>query len=188
MALNTIHCRPDDSDRALLHAIETGLPLVPRPYAAVGEALGMSEGEVIDRLGRLLQQGIIKRLGVVVRHRKLGYRANGMVVWNLPDQQVDELGHCIGSFPFVTLCYQRPRRLPDWPYNLFTMIHGQDHGEVRSRVQQIVSRCGLDEVVHEVLFSGRCFKQRGARYAPAARAPLPTAGQAVTMEARQWLR
>ena len=162
-----------DADLTLLHAIEGGLPLVPRPYAAVGERIGMSEGEVIDRLGRLLQQGVIKRLGVVVRHRKLGYRANGMVVWDLPDARIDELGHCIGSFDFVTLCYQRPRRLPDWRYNLFSMIHGQDPQQVRSRVEQVIERCALSGVQYEVLFSGQCFKQRGARYAPAARLPLP---------------
>jgi len=176
MALITtpFNAPPGDSDLRLLHAVESGLPLVSRPYAAVGERIGMTEGEVIDRLGRMLQQGLIKRLGVVVRHRKLGYRANGMVVWDMADERVEELGQCLGSFDFVTLCYQRPRRLPDWRYNLFTMIHGHDQQQVLSRVEQVIEGCGLQDIHHEVLFSGRCFKQRGARYSPAARSPLQT--------------
>lgn len=154
----------DPLQRALLQAIEGGLPLDPRPYATLGVQLGIDEQEVIDRLRRLLDQGIIKRLGVVVRHRRLGYRANAMVVWDVPDAQVRETGRCLGGFPFVTLCYRRPRRLPEWPYNLFTMIHGRDREEVEARVRRLVAACGLEDVSHELLFSRRSFKQRGARY------------------------
>ena len=161
----------DPLQRALLQAIEGGLPLDPRPYATLGVQLGIDEQEVIDRLRRLLDQGIIKRLGVVVRHRRLGYRANAMVVWDVPDAQVRETGRCLGGFPFVTLCYRRPRRLPEWPYNLFTMIHGRDREEVLERVAELVGRCGLQAVPREVLFSRRSFKQRGARYASLPTAP-----------------
>ncbi|WJW75435.1 AsnC family transcriptional regulator [Thiohalobacter sp. IOR34] len=151
-------------DRRLIEAIQRGLPLVARPYAAVGERLGMSEGEVLARLARLLEDGVIKRLGVVVRHRELGYRANAMVVWDVPDATVDRLGQCLGQFEFVTLCYRRPRRLPDWPYNLFCMIHGKDRAAVLDKVDFLVERCGLQGIAREVLFSGRRFKQRGAIY------------------------
>lgn len=156
--------QPDDTDRQLIAAIQGGLPLVSRPYAAVGRQVGLGEEEVIARLRRLLEGGVIKRLGVVVRHHELGYRANAMVVWDVPDHRVDELGRCLGRFDFVTLCYQRPRRRPQWPYNLFCMIHGRDRGAVLEKVEYLVETCDLQGVDHEVLFSRRRFKQRGAIY------------------------
>ena len=155
-----------DRRSELIAAIQSGLPLVPRPYAALGERIGLSEEEVIEAIARLQEEGVIKRLGVVVRHRALGYRANAMVVWDVPDRQVDELGACMGRFPFVTLCYRRPRHLPDWPYNLFTMIHGRSRAEVLAHVDELVSACGLESIPHRPLFSRRCFKQKGARYLP----------------------
>lgn len=165
MDLKVSHLQAEDPrDTALIAAIQEGLPLDPRPWAVIGERLGMSEAEVMARVRRMQERDLIKRLGVVVRHRHLGYRANAMVVWDLPDERVAQLGQCFSRYDFVTLCYRRPRRLPDWPYNLFTMIHGRDREEVLDRVDQLVSACGLDGVPHEVLFSRRGFKQCGARY------------------------
>lgn len=155
---------PQPSETALIGAIQQGLPLVSRPFAEIGAGIGLSESEVIAGLAELLEQGVIKRMGVVVRHHELGYRANAMVVWDIPDDQVSELGRCIGKFDFVTLCYRRPRRLPAWRYNLFSMIHGQDRDEVLRLVAQLKEQCGLREITHEVLFSRRRFKQCGARY------------------------
>lgn len=154
----------DPVDLALLEAIEDGLPLVAEPYAELGRRLGLSEGEVLARLWLLQTHGVIKRFGVVVRHHELGYRANAMVVWDIPDAEVAELGRRLSGFACVTLCYRRPRRLPGWPYNLFTMIHGRDRGEVLERVAELVGVCGLEDIEHQVLFSRRRFKQRGARY------------------------
>ena len=151
----------------LVAAMQGGLPLVSRPYAAIGERAGMTEGEVIDQLARWQEDGTIRRFGVIVRHHELGYRANAMVVWNIPDEKVKAVGQLFGSQSFVTLCYQRPRRQPDWPYNLFCMIHGQDRELVLSHVRQLAkmlaSECGLGDIAHDVLFSSRRFKQRGAR-------------------------
>lgn len=154
----------DPRQQALITAIQAGLPLVSNPYAAIGAQVGLSEREVICRLQMLLDQGVIKRLGVVVRHRELGYDANAMVVWDIPDQRVQQLGACLGRFSFVTLCYRRPRRLPAWPYNLFTMIHGRDRGEVLARMEELVDRCVLHDIPHQALFSRQRFKQRGAHY------------------------
>ena len=154
----------DDRDVDLIAEIQTGLPLTPCPYAEMGQRIGLSEAEVIDRLKRLQQAGAIKRFGVVVRHHEIGYRANAMTVWNIPDEKVSELGECMGGFEFVTLCYRRPRRLPDWPYNLFTMVHGQDRDEVLSNISHMAECCGLASIQYEVLFSKRRFKQRGAIY------------------------
>ena len=121
--------------------------------------------------------GIVRRLGIVVRHRELGYRANGMVVWNVPDSAIEAIGSRLANCPWVTLCYERPRRLPAWPYNLFTMIHGKDRETVLSQVETLATEAGVADVQREVLFSLRRFKQRGARYAMPinpARRPLVT--------------
>ncbi len=154
----------DDRDRALLLALQDGLPLMPQPYAALGAPLGMDEAEVIARLGALLERGVLRRFGLIVRHRALGYRANGMVVWDVPDARVDEVGRSLAALPYVTLCYRRPRRPPDWPYNLFCMIHGKERETVLRQVETAARACGLEGVPRDVLFSRRCFKQRGARY------------------------
>lgn len=155
---------PDERDRTLIAAVQSGLPLVSRPYALVGEITGMSEAEVIARLKNLLEQCTIKRLGVVVRHHELGYRANAMVVWDLPDGLVDAVGERMRGFGFVTLCYRRPRRPPEWPYNLFCMIHGRDRGAVLSHLSKLTEDLDLKAFKTEVLFSLRRFKQCGALY------------------------
>ena len=152
------------ADRQLIAAIQDGLPLHPQPYAEIGRQIGMPETQVIARLQALQESGVIKRLGVIVRHHELGYRANAMVVWDVPDEEVASLGRCLGGFDFVTLCYRRPRRLPDWPYNLFCMLHGRDRQAVLDNVTFLVERCGLQHLSYKVLFSRRRYKQRGARY------------------------
>lgn len=151
-------------DRALIRLVEQGLPISSRPYAVIAGQLNSSEQEVVSRLQRLIDNGAIKRYGVVVRHRELGYRANGMVVWDVPDERVDELGQCIGRYACVTLSYRRPRQLPQWRYNLFTMVHGCDREEVCQRVAEIIESCALQDIEHDILFSSRRFKQRGASY------------------------
>ena len=159
---------PSEQESRLIAAIQSGLPLVERPFAAVGASLGQSETEVIEGVQNLIRLGVIKRMGVVVRHHELGYRANAMVVWDIPDEDVSQVGTCLGKLEFITLCYRRPRRLPTWQYNLFCMIHGHDREEVLARVEEIRQGCGLQHITSEVLFSTRRFKQCGARYARAA--------------------
>jgi DNA-binding Lrp family transcriptional regulator len=153
-----------DTAEDLIEVIQEGLPLVSRPYRDIGARLGLSESEVIDRLRGMIEAGIIKRLGVVVRHHELGYRANAMVVWDVPDARVDTVGRQLGDVDCVTLCYQRPRRLPDWPYNLFCMVHGRDRDNVRACIARMVGMLGIEDIPHTTLFSGRRFRQRGARY------------------------
>jgi len=158
----------DSTDLALVRVVQEGLPLSSRPYAAVAERVGVSEAEVLARLRRLSETGDIRRLGVVVRHRELGYRANAMVVWDVPDRQVAEVGQLLGRQPRVNLCYRRPRRLPEWRYNLFCMIHGHSREEVQAHLAELIRRCGLEGLPHQVLFSRRRFKQCGARYGEVA--------------------
>ncbi|MGZ8190379.1 MAG: siroheme decarboxylase subunit beta [Methylococcaceae bacterium] len=153
----------DARDLELLEQVSVGLPICPRPYAKIGVAIDMPEAEVIERLTLLKQKGLIKRLGVIVKHQPLGYRANAMIVWNLPDSLIKSIGQHISQFAFVTLCYQRPKHA-EWPYNLYCMIHGKDRATVLAQLEQLNEACGLAGFDQEILFSRRCFKQRGAIY------------------------
>ncbi len=155
----------DETDARLLAAIADGLPLSSRPYAAVGEQLNLSESQVLSRLRRLISDNVIVRFGVIVRHRELGYKANAMVAWNVPDDRVAVLGRRIASRTFVTLCYERRRRPPDWPYNLYCMIHGAEERTVLEQIDALSRDEGISGLDRETLFSRRRFKQQGARYA-----------------------
>ncbi|CAG0944808.1 MAG: hypothetical protein EFKGCFLK_01290 [Rhodocyclaceae bacterium] len=154
------------AEQQLMGALQHGLALVPRPFARLGEQAGLDEQEVIAMLKRWRGEGLIKRFGVVVRHHELGYTANAMVVWDLPDEEVERVGRLLAAEPEVTLCYRRRRHAPQWPYNLFCMIHGRARGEVEAAAARLRERLGLAQVPYAVLFSRRRFKQRGAHYIP----------------------
>lgn len=151
-------------DRRLLAEVAHGMPLVAAPYEEIASRLGLTEDDVIRRLARLKEDGVIKRLGLVVRHRMLGYDANAMVVWDVPDERIDVLGEKLAGYDFVTLCYQRPRRLPQWPFNLFCMVHGKDRESVRKQIAMLNNDTGIGSCPNAILFSKQCFKQCGARF------------------------
>jgi len=152
---------PDAAEKALIAALQPGLELVSRPFARLGERAGMSEDEVLARIAGWLDEGLIKRFGIVVRHHELGYRANAMVVFDLPDAEVDRIGLQLAAEPGVTLCYRRTRRLPDWPYNLYCMVHGRSREHAQPVIDRLAAMAGAAATV---LFSTRRFKQCGARY------------------------
>ena len=152
-----------EEERQVLLAIQDGLPLVPEPYREVGDRLGMSEERVMELVRSMLAEGKIKRLGAVPNHYALGIRANGMAVWDVPDGRVSEIGPRLGQMPEVTHCYRRPRHPPDWPYNLFAMVHGYTREEVLATVERIARELGLEQYPHEVVFSTRLLKKRGTR-------------------------
>ena len=154
-----------EEERRLVSVLQEGLPLFMRPFALIAERIGASENEVMSRIGSWLENGAIKRFGVVVRHRELGYTANAMLVHDIPDDRVGDIGRALAEEPAVTLCYRRPRVLPEWPYNLFCMIHGRERAEVESIIADLRHRHGLADCAHDVLFSLTRFKQNGARYA-----------------------
>ncbi len=153
----------DDMDRRLIRLTQAGLPRVPRPYGALAVSLGIAEAEVIARLRRLLETGVIRRIAAVPNHYRLGYRANGMSVWDVPDGYVRAAGREVGALGFVSHCYHRPRRPPLWPYNLFAMVHGHSRIEVHEQVSRIAVLLGERQRGFEVLFSTRILKKSGLR-------------------------
>lgn len=154
----------DRTDAALLAALEDGLPLVARPYAALGAPLGVGEREVIARLEALVAGGVIRRFGLVVRHHELGFKANAMAVFAVPTAEIAAAGRILAELAFVRLCYRRRPQPPTWPYNLFCMIHGRDRATVTAQAREAAAAAGLEAVPQDLLFSRRRFKQRGARY------------------------
>ena len=152
----------------LLVEIQDGFPLSATPYRDVAAALDArgrdaNIDDVIDAVERLLENGCIKRIGCIVNHVVTGFDANCMVVWDVPDAELDARGEAVGELPYVTLCYHRPRRPEqDWPYNLFTMIHGREGDAVDSKIDELAAE--YLPVDHERLYSTETLKQTGARY------------------------
>ena len=154
---------PDETDRRIIVATQAGLPLCPEPYRKVAEDLGLDAGEVMARLRRMLDAGIIRRIGAVPNHYALGYRHNGMSVWDVPDDAVRALGERVGALDFVSHCYHRPRHPPLWPYNLFAMVHGRSREEVEEKVGAIAALLGAANRAHDILYSTRVLKKTGLR-------------------------
>lgn len=155
--------RLDQTDRDIVAALQGGLPLVAAPYAQVAAELGMDEAALIGRLKAMKSRGIIRRIAAAPNHYRLGMVANGMTVWDVDDAQVAELGALVGALPFVTHCYERPRALPDWPYNLFAMVHGSNRDEVEEKRARIADLLGGACRAHDILYSTRILKKTGLR-------------------------
>lgn len=153
----------DATDLALVAATQAGLPLVPQPYHAIAEQLGLAPDEVMQRLNAMLASGAIRRIGVVPNHYALGYRHNGMTVWDVADERVDALGEQVGALPFVSHCYRRPRRRPLWPYNLFAMVHAKSREQAEAYAGQIAAVLGDAIRQSDILYSSRMLKKTGLR-------------------------
>jgi DNA-binding Lrp family transcriptional regulator len=149
-------------DREVLQALTRGLQIVPRPFAVLGRELGRSEAEILERIRALAAAGIASRIGVIVRHRALGWRSNAMVVWHVPEEDVDRVGIALAAIKGVTLCYRRRIDHRHWPFNLYCMIHARSRDEALTTLGRVAAEVGLAEVPHRVLFSVHCFKQTGA--------------------------
>lgn len=150
------------ADWPLAALVEQGLPLVRRPYDLWALQLGCDGDRVIDTLVRWQRTGTLKRFGVIVRHHELGFDANAMTVFDVPDGEVDAMGAALAADSAVTLAYRR-QRAGNWPYNLYCMVHGRHREAVRAALAAVIERAGLHACPRETLFSQRRFKQEGAR-------------------------
>ena len=155
----------DDIDRRIIAATQAGLPLVPRPYHAVADELGLTPDEVMRRLTAMLDAGVIRRIGAVPNHYALGLTANGMSVWDVDDAEAERLGRTVGALDFVSHCYLRPRRPPVWPYNLFAMVHGSSRDQVEDKAAAIAELLGPACRARDILYSTRILKKTGLRIA-----------------------
>ena len=153
----------DATDRRIIAATSGGLPLTPAPYAEVAGWLDLTEAEVLDRIGAMQASGVIRRVALAPNHYALGMTANGMSVWDVDDAMVDALGPQVGALDFVSHCYRRPRALPDWPYNLFAMLHGTTRDEVEEKRGKVAALLGPACRGHDILYSTRILKKTGMR-------------------------
>lgn len=153
----------DATDREIIRALQGGLPLVSAPYGVVAQTLGISEARLVQRLTAMKETGIIRRIAAAPNHYRLGMTENGMTVWDVQDDRITKLGAQIGALPFVTHCYERPRALPDWPYNLFAMVHGSDKAEVAAKRDKIKTILGDASRANDMLVSTRILKKTGLR-------------------------
>jgi siroheme decarboxylase len=150
-------------EERIVRATQAGLPLVAEPYAALAARIGLSEDELLAGLAAMLADGRIRRIGAVPNHYALGYAANAMSVWDVADAEADRLGAAVGALPYVSHCYRRPRHLPEWPYNLFAMVHGRNRGDTERHIEAI--RQALGEALNgfDTLYSLRILKKTGLR-------------------------
>lgn len=176
-ALTEIQPLTEIGKSQLRKLIEAGLPKLLQPYAKIAQAINATEQQVLAQIANWQQTGLIRRFGLVVKHRKLGFNANAMVVWNISSEQVDAVAAKLSKRPEVSLCYRRPRRLPDWPYNLFCMIHGTDKAFVLQQISDITDQLGLGHIEKDILFSFKAYKQKGASYLKGKQ--LPTKNEVV---------
>lgn len=153
----------DAFDRALIAAVQSGLPLVARPYEAVGAMLGVDGERVCTRLAAMLDEGLVRRIGAVPNHYRLGFTANGMSVWDVADDQVDALARQVAQLTGVSHCYRRTRHLPEWPYNLFAMLHGRSRDEVQRQADVVAALLGPACRAHDILYSTEILKKTGLR-------------------------
>ncbi len=153
----------DAIDRRIIEATQAGLPLVPRPYAQVAGQLGLDEDDLCRRLRALQASGVIRRIAAAPNHYRLGMTANGMSVWDVEDERIPELGPRVGNLAFVSHCYERPRALPHWPYNLFAMLHGSSRDQVEALRVQVADLLGAACRGHDILYSTRILKKTGLR-------------------------
>ena len=153
----------DNIDRIIIQATQAGLPVTQKPYQAIAAQTGLDQNIVMQRMKMMLDRGVIRRIGAIPNHYRLGYRANGMSVWDVQDDRINELGKKIGALEYVSHCYHRPRYLPEWPYNLFAMVHGRDRESTEHHVNQIAGILGDAARCYDILYSTRILKKAGLR-------------------------
>ncbi|MCX4024849.1 Lrp/AsnC family transcriptional regulator [Endozoicomonas sp. SM1973] len=153
-------------ERKLVVLTQSGLPVIPKPFEWLAEQLQVSLAETLVIIQQLQQRGVIRRIAAVPNHYRLGYRYNGMTVWDVTDSQANLLGKRIAQLPFVSHCYLRPRHLPEWPFNLFAMIHARKQATMENYRSQIRDVLGKAYQSDDVLVSSKILKKTGLRLLP----------------------
>lgn len=147
----------DAIDRAIVMQVQDGIPLVDHPFADAAREIGIPELELLARIERLRNEGIIRRFGARINNRRCGFMANAMIAWKVPEERVDEIGKLFAGNPSVTHCYERKIIPGRWEHNVFTMIHCQSESEVTHLVEQLAVMAGVPD--YQVLVSGEEFKR-----------------------------
>ncbi|MCK8816101.1 AsnC family transcriptional regulator [Natroniella sulfidigena] len=148
-------------DQEIIKAVQEDLPLVERPYQKIADELGITEEKLLARLKSLNEEGKLRRMGLILYHRQAGYQFNGMGAWIVPAERRDEVGELMASYEEISHVYERPT-YPDWPYNLFSMIHGHSQADVEEVARQISEKTGITD--YTILYSTEELKKISMKY------------------------
>ncbi len=151
----------DELDHKIINALSGDISGTKQPYKKIADQIGMSEREVLERIRDYEKNGLLRRMGAMIAHRVAGVDANGMIVWNVAESRIEEVGSTLAAAPEVTHCYAR-RRHPEWPYNLYSMVHGFTRDDCRRVAERLSKEVGIEQ--YEVVFSTREFKKTSPRY------------------------
>jgi DNA-binding Lrp family transcriptional regulator len=164
-----------DLDKVVIRQLQEDLPIESRPFQALAERIGLDEEQLFGIAKSLQERGFMRRIAAILYHRRAGFRANGMGVWAVSEDDVVRIGEQMGTFQNVSHCYRRPT-YPDWPYNVFTMVHGQSTEQCEEVLRAISRTTGVTEYISlystreykkvRLLFYTDAFAQWEAKYMP----------------------
>ena len=150
-----------EEEKDYIRELQKDLEIVERPFLKSAQKLGITEEQLLDKVKHYEEIGVMRRFAAILRHREVGFTANGMIVWKVPDEKIEEVGAKLGAFPQVSHCYQRPV-YPDWPYSVFSMVHCKSIAEAEDMAKQIQKQVEVDD--YKILFSSREFKKTRVEY------------------------
>ncbi len=159
--IRDVKFNPTEEDKEFIRELQKDLEIVDKPFSKVAQNLGMTEEQIFDKLRSYEEIGVMRRFAAILRHRDVGFVANGMIVWKVPEERITDVGRKLGAFPQVSHCYQRPV-YPDWPYNVFSMIHCKSEDEAQEMAKTIQKQINVDD--YKILFSAREFKKTRVEY------------------------
>ncbi|MFW5976620.1 MAG: Lrp/AsnC family transcriptional regulator [Bacillota bacterium] len=151
----------EKKDKILIKEIEENIPLSPDPYRKIADKLGWNRDEVLKKLNYLKNKGILKRIGGILKHRKAGYQGNGMLVCQVKEDKIKKIGKKLSGYPEISHCYER-ESYPEWPYNIYAMVHGKNREEVENIVAKIFK--DIDVIKYYILYSTEELKKSSMKY------------------------
>jgi DNA-binding Lrp family transcriptional regulator len=159
--IKNIKFEPTEDDKNFIRELQKDMEIIDEPFLKAAKNLGISEDELFEKMKHYEDNGIMRRFAAILRHRQVGFTANGMIVWKVPEDKISEVGAKLGAFPQVSHCYERPT-YPDWPYNVFSMIHCKTQDEAHEMAKTIQDQINVPE--YQILFSSREFKKVRVEY------------------------
>ena len=159
--IQNVQFEANEDDKRFVRELQKDMDIVDEPFVKAADALGMTEEQLFEKMKYYEKIGVMRRFAAILRHRQVGFTANGMIVWKVPDNQISEVGEKLGSFPQISHCYERPT-YPDWPYNVFSMIHCKTQNEAQDMAKTIQNQIHVDD--YKILFSSREFKKTRVEY------------------------
>ena len=159
--IKNVKFEPTEQDKDFIRELQKDMEIIDEPFVKAANNLGITENELFEKMKQYEDNGVMRRFAAILRHRQVGFTANGMIVWKVPEDKISEVGAKLGAFPQVSHCYERPT-YSDWPYNVFSMIHCKTHDEANEMAKTIQNQIHVDD--YKILFSSREFKKTRVEY------------------------